>query len=258
MNFLGLVKKHSGKILLATTLISYGASLYFTAKGALKVNEIVDKDVEKKVKRKEIIKAVAPSAISTVIGISCIIFSYINNEKKIAAITGALVTAERTLHKYRRNLSQDQDREITRDIYSEKAEHVFDETYEYGPSELEPDEALFCESMTGKTFVMKERDFALAMNEINRNMQLKDAVSFNEWLAFLGLDPIPEGEQYGWSVYSEEFYGYKFIDFWVDNMEFKDGTPYKLITYPFLPHSDYECPDECWSGLEDTYMNSVV
>lgn len=254
MNILGLVKKHSGKILLAGSLVGYGVSLYLTAKSALAVNEIVDKDIEKKEKRKEIVKAVAPSAVSIALTISCIIFSYVTNQKKEAALTGALITVERTLHTYRRHLSADQDREITTDIYSEKADHINREH----PQELDPDECLFCESMTGKTFVMKERDFALAMNEINRNMQLKDAVSFNEWLLFLGLDPIDNGDQYGWSVYSDEFYGYKYIDFWVSDLTFKDGTPYKLITYPFLPHSDYECPDECWSGLGDTYMDSVV
>ena len=259
--FLSLLKKNSGKLLLVATLASYGTSLYFTAKSVLKVNDIVmSSEGNKKEDKKKIVKAVAPSAISTAIGISCIIFSYINSEKKIAAVTAALVSTERYLHTYRKHLSDEQDHMITADMAQEKAEYIFDENKEYGPSELEPGETLYCESITGKLFVMKDVDMALAMKNINRNMQLKDAVTFNEWLDFLGLDHIDAGDMYGWSTWSDEFYGYKFIDFWLDDLEFKDGTPYKLITYPFMPHSDFECPDYYDDDLLNgtTIMESVV
>lgn len=260
MNIMSGLKKHSGKIMLAATLLSYGASLYLTYKSTLKVNDIVtNSEGDKKSDRKKIVKAVAPTAITTAIGISCIIFSYIQNEKKIAGLTAALVSTEHFLHRYRMHLSEDHDHEIMRDMAEEKAQYIVDQNKEFGPSELEPGESLYCESITGKTFVMKERDFALAMNEINRNMQLKDSVTFNEWLLFLGLEKCKNGDMYGWSVYSNEFYGYKYIDFWVDELEFKDGTPYKLITYPFMPHSDFECPD-CYDDddLGSTLMDSVV
>lgn len=257
--FLSFIKKNSNTILTTTTLIGYGVSLYLAGSTAIKIKNIADNsEGNKKEDRKKIIKASLPIATATTITTVSIIFNYITNKKHEAALTGMLITAERTLHTYRRHLSEEQDHMIMTDMGQEKAEYVFDENKEYGPSELDPGETLYCESITGKLFVMKDVDMAIAMKNINRNMQIKDAVTFNEWLDFLGLEHIDKGDMYGWSVYSDEFYGYKFIDFWLDNLEFKDGTPYKLITYPFMPHSDFECPDYEDDEIGSTLMESVV
>lgn len=263
--FLGLVKKNAGKILLVTTLASYGASLYFTAKSALAVNEIVDTPTTKKEDRKRIIKACAPSAITTALTISCIIFTCIHNKKQEALLTGMLISSQQLFNKYRQNVRIDASDEEDISLMSDTVADIkkLDE-YEY-PKELEPGEALYCESITGEFFVMKEKDYVTAEMEINKKMHLQYEVTFNEWLDLLNLPRTDEGDMYGWSVYSDEFYGYVNIDTYAKDMKTKDGTPYKLICYIYMPHCDYENPDCPWIDEigEDgrcvgTFMNSKV
>ena len=256
--FLGLVKKNASKILLVTTLASYGASLYFTAKSALAVNEIVDTPTTKKEDRKRIIKACTPSAITTALTISCIIFTYIHNKKQEALLTGMLISSQQLFNKYRQNVRIDASDEEDISLMSESVAELKNTDEFESPRELEPNEHWWCESITGEFFVLSEEDYIAAERDINRSMQLRDEVSFNDWLHLLGLPFTDEGDRYGWSVYSDEFYGYKFIDTNIKKMKTKDGLEYYLITYPFMPHSDYECPDWDDTGMGDTIMNSKV
>lgn len=262
--FLGLVKKNASKILLATTLVSYGASLYFTAKSALAVNEIVDTPTTKKEDRKRIIKACTPSAITTALTISCIIFTYIHNKKQEALLTGMLISSQQLFNKYRQNVRIDASEEEDISLMSDSVAELKKSDEFESPRELEPGEVLYCESITGEFFVMNEKDFINAEMTINKLMHLQDEVTFNEWLELLHLPKTDEGDKYGWSVYSDEFYGYKNIDVKTKEMKAKDGTTYQLIVYICMPHCDYECPDGPWIDLVDeygecgTFMNSKV
>lgn len=73
---------------------------------------------------------------------------------------------------------------------------------------------------------------------INRNLVLRGEVTLNEFLSFLGLDAVEEGDVIGWDCYiGETQYGYRWIDFNHRHYVTDDGLTVCSIDTPFAPHS---------------------
>lgn len=73
---------------------------------------------------------------------------------------------------------------------------------------------------------------------INRNLALRGKVTLNEFLSFLGLDAVEEGDVIGWDCYiGETQYGYRWIDFNHRHYVTDDGLTICSIDTPFTPHS---------------------
>ena len=80
---------------------------------------------------------------------------------------------------------------------------------------------------------------------INRNFILKGSVSLNEFLEFLDLPKVEDGDIVGWDEYiGETLYGYKWIDFSHRYFETDDGLTVCSIDMPFGPHSLDENAEE--------------
>ncbi len=73
---------------------------------------------------------------------------------------------------------------------------------------------------------------------INRNLALRGEVTLNEFLSFLRLDAVEEGNLIGWDCYiGETQYGYRWIDFDHRHYVTDDGLTVCSIDTPFAPHS---------------------
>ena len=73
---------------------------------------------------------------------------------------------------------------------------------------------------------------------INRNLVLRGEVTLNEFLSFLGLEAVEEGDMIGWDCYiGEAQYGYRWIDFNHRHYVTDDGLTVCSIDTPFAPHS---------------------
>lgn len=73
---------------------------------------------------------------------------------------------------------------------------------------------------------------------INRNLVLRGEVTLNEFLSFLELDAVEEGDVIGWDCYiGETQYGYRWIDFNHRHYVTDDGLTVCSIDTPFAPHS---------------------
>lgn len=76
---------------------------------------------------------------------------------------------------------------------------------------------------------------------INRNLALCGEVTLNEFLSFLRLDAVEEGNLIGWDCYiGETQYGYRWIDFDHRHYVTDDGLMVCSIDTPFAPHSLYD------------------
>ena len=84
-------------------------------------------------------------------------------------------------------------------------------------------------------FEKSRSDVIEAFYETNRYFHGKGIVTFNEFLSYLELDPVEEGDVRGWEVYiGETTYGYSWIDFGLKECE--DEPWVTEIYFPVYPH----------------------
>ena len=233
---LNFLKKHSSEILLGATLVSYGVSLYFTAKGSVKVNGIKNND------KKEVAKAVTPSVISSVIAIGCIIATYKLNKKREAQLMGMVASGMAIFDKYRHTVKEElgEEKEITIFNASLGLEDVDirDMPLRSSFNENEDDYVRFYEPISKTLFWSRVVDVQAAENEANRTFKLAGELKFSTFLSYLGIDNVdPIYDNLGWSEYEgETVYGYRWIDFSHKFGGLNNGEDYFLIDYPFMPH----------------------
>ena len=82
---------------------------------------------------------------------------------------------------------------------------------------------------------MYERELMDAEYHINRNYVMRGYVTFNEWLEFVGLSPISNGDDIGWSIDSGMY--------WIDihhrkTKEIMNGEPIYEVDYMYGPDED--------------------
>ena len=103
---------------------------------------------------------------------------------------------------------------------------------------------LFYDRYSNRMFKSTFGQVLQAEYHLNRNFILMGSQTVNDFYEFLGLEPIPYGDDYSWDIES----GLQWIDF--DQMDEKftdDGVPYYEIKMVFYP----ERLDEYF--INDTY-----
>lgn len=233
---LSFIKKHSSEILLGATLISYSVSLYFTAKGSVKVNEIKTEN------KKEVVKAVSPSVISSIITVGCIIATYKLNKKREAQLMGMVASGIAVFDKYRHTvkseLGDDKEISIFNDSLGLEEVDIREMPLRSNFNEKDDDYVRFYEPISKTLFWSRVVDVQAAENEANRTFKLSGELQFSTFLSYLGIDNAdPVYSTLGWSEYEGETeYGYRWIDFSHKFGGLNNGEDYFLIDYPFMPH----------------------
>lgn len=234
------VRKHSPTILTVLGAVGVIATGIFAAKETPKAMRKLRKEELRKgepltVKEKIAIATpvYVPTGVIAASTIACIIGSNVINHQRQAQLMAAYTMVRETLAQYRgevvKRYGEDVDKEIMSDISRKYYDyHQIDNTT--------PDKIFhFCESVTGRYFDMYERELMDAEYHINRNYVLRGYVVFNEWLEFLGLPPVPNGNDIGWSIDSGMY--------WIDmahakTKEEKDGEPVYMLDYLYGPDED--------------------
>lgn len=195
----------------------------------------------------EIIKSEAPAYLpAATVGLAtilCIFGSSFLNFRQQASLASAYALAERTYHQYK---------DKVKDIVGPEADHAVEEAIKQEEQDIEDDRPPWDEVQTfyiecGEWSTFFDRTMEQIMQaeyHINRNLNLKGAVSFNELLEFLELPHIAHGDSVGWNHYDgEAFYGYSWIDFYHRWFTTDDGLSVCAIDMPFAPHPDVD-PEE--------------
>lgn len=194
----------------------------------------------------EIIKAEAPAYLpAAAVGMGtvlCIFGAGALNLKQQASLTSAYALAERTYHRYK---------DKVKSLIGLEADRAAEEAVQQEENDILDDrppwdevQTFYIECGEWSTFFdrtmeqVKEAEY-----HINRNLNLKGRVSFNELLEFLELPPIAHGDDVGWNQDNgETTYGYLWIDFYHRWFSTDDGLSVCAIDMPFAPHPD-EDPD---------------
>lgn len=167
----------------------------------------------------------------------CIFGANVLNRRQQASLASAYAALESAYQGYRRKvcsiLGPDTDAMIEKAVEQEKQDIKDD---------LPPwDEVqTFYLPCCGKAafFERTMEEVVQAEYHINRNLILRGEVTLNEFLSFLGLDAVEEGDVIGWDCYiGETQYGYRWIDFNHRHYVTDDGLTVCSIDTPFAPHS---------------------
>lgn len=190
---------------------------------------------------KKAFKAYIPTMLIGGATIGCIFGSNGLNKQEIAGLAATCVMLNRRYSSYRNAVierhGEEEDKKIQAELVKTCANYhcVCPDT---------PDEKFWWrDPYTEKKFQRYERDIIDAELHLNRNFILRGYCSVNEFREFLGLDPVPKGEDFGWTM--DE--GYCFIDF--EHKMNDDGLcEIMALFYPTANYTKY------WEG-DDSYCD---
>jgi hypothetical protein len=142
--------------------------------------------------------------------IACIFGANVLNKRQQAALVSAYALLEQSYKEYREKVKM---------LFGEEADHVVMKAVEMeedaGEEKIHWDEPrTFYDEYGARFFEKSERDVFLAEYELNKLYAHQGSVTVNDFYRILGLEPIVDGDRWGWSTdVSAEFFGYEWIDF---------------------------------------------
>ena len=231
--------KHSVEIAMSGAIVGVGLTVFTTSRATLAINNIVkEEDLSKKEKVKLSIKPALPAAASVIFATASIAAMYHFGKKKQAALLGLLISTQQVFQRYRNNRIGEVGIKKESEEFSEavvESKKLDDKRLDIPKKE---DELIFCESCSGQFFSAKLSDIYKAMYLANREFIIKGELELNEWFDLLGIDNRDDRYGFGWDQsMGWEFFGYQFIDICLVPHFDKSGKEYRLITYPFMPHT---------------------
>lgn len=181
----------------------------------------------------------APTTIVGICTLGCFFGANILNRKQQAALMSAYAALNSTYQSYRDKVC---------DIFGQGADEMVQKAVEeekrkdndYPPWDIPQTFYLKGYDKFFERTMVQVKD---AEYEINRLFILRGNATFNEFLKLLDLEPVKDGDLYGWEEFlGEEFYGYRWIDFNHRHYDTEDGLTVCAIDMPFEPHGMNEDP----------------
>lgn len=247
--FVHTISAHSPEILSATAIVGVISTAYLAAKATPEVQKRLEEkdypETDDLRERGEIVidqvKTVAPlyipAAISGGLTIASIVGSNrISSKRIIAWETAYRLLSDRMVayqEKAETKLGPKKSKEILEDIYRdhENRDDGTSNVIETGNGEY-----VFKDTLTNNKFKssmsMIEMCKARANNELNKN---SGNLSKNQWLNFLGLEDVVDGDDNGWTY--ERVRSFDPYVVWETQ---KNGEPIGYIHYPDLPEPFYQ------------------
>lgn len=190
---------------------------------------------------KETVLTAAPCYIPAVMvgagTIACIFGANALNQKQQAMLMSAYAALESSYQEYRNKVDaycgEGTSEFVERAMEQEKQDQLDDDP------PWDRVQTFYIEGVDG--FFERTMDQVMwAEYHLNRNFIIRGSSTLNEFLEFLGLDPVENGGL-GWDEYiGETQFGYKWIDFDHRHYTTDDGLQVCAIDMPFAPHSLFE------------------
>lgn len=152
--------------------------------------------------------------------IACIIGIGIMDRRNQAALTSAYAMLNESYKQYRQSAKrvygEDADSKIHAEMAKDAYVHTSDWSYQVYNMDMDPDSErlLFYDLASKKYFNTTMAAVLNAQYHVNRNLSLRGYSSLNEYLSFLGLDGVENGDEIGWDIpYMVEEMGCYWLDF---------------------------------------------
>lgn len=151
-------------------------------------------------------KCYIPSALIGAGTVACIVGIGAIDRRNQAALTSAYAMLNESYKQYRQAAKKvygdDADNKIHTEMAKDAMVHTSDWGYQVYNMDMDSDseKLLFYDLTTKRYFTTTMAAVLNAEYHINRNLALRGECSLNEWLSFLGLDDVENGDEMGWDI----------------------------------------------------------
>lgn len=237
-----LVRKKSPLLLTVGTILGVGTVIFTTAKASIKTKEDIDElkydamahgdgTVEKKEIAKVVVKNCWPVALASGTTIAMTIGNHKINASRLHTATVAYDFYKEAYETYRDKVREKIGEDNARVI---EAETVKEKITDIDPSTIRTvgdGNVLFIEGITGQVFRSSVDYIRLCEKRFNQQLKGEDWISFNEWLAILGLRTM-DGNIGDYLGFAEKFdYDGLNITLTSSNEVFPTGETATVLTY---------------------------
>ncbi len=199
-------------------------------------------------------KCYIPAASAGMLTIGCVIGSAALSKHQQMAVTGAYALLSHSYDQYKGKLKElfgeEAHQEIVNAIVKEDTKDVYlhcpgglgpDSTLSFGDSKSAEITRTFYDEFSKRYFESTVSRVLEAEYHFNRNFVMRGDGCLNEFYEFLGLEPLDNGEELGWSVCD----GLYWVDFDHHLIKLDDGMEIFSIEMVFQPQLGYEDEYEC-------------
>lgn len=181
--------------------------------------------------------AYIPAALVGVSTIACIFGANALNKHQQASLMSAYAMLDTSYKEYRAKVKDlygdDADTEVRNDIAKDK--------YEEADIQRVEGFDLFFDEFSGRFFKSTLAEVQRAEYEINRDLNLRDWATINEFYDYLKIPHVDAGDIIGWSTpMNGEMYWQTWVDFSNVKMVDDDGLEYYIVRMFQEPMPDFE------------------
>lgn len=243
------LRRNSSTILTCVGAVGVVATSVMAVKATPKALSLLEDAKEEKgeeLSKWEVVKVAGPSYIPAIITgagtIACIFGSNIISKHQQATLMSAYALLDNSYKEYKKKVDEVYGEEAGKTVRAEiaKDKYTGDEVV------LDDGKELFYDFFSGRYFEATKEDVLKAEYETNRKLYVEYSVGLNDFYELLGLEPLEEYEDLGWSCGQiEEMYWHNWIEF--DHEETiidqdddgREGLVATIIEMPLPPYIDY-------------------
>lgn len=147
-----------------------------------------------------------PAALIGIGTITCIVGIGVMDRRNQAALTSAYAMLNESYKQYRQAAKNVYGEEADRRIHAEMAKDAMVASSDWGYQvynmgmDPESEQLLFYDLATKKYFTTTMAAVLNAQYHVNRNLAIRGDCSLNEYLSFLGVDGVNNGDEMGWDI----------------------------------------------------------
>lgn len=230
------LRRNSSTILTCIGAVGVVATAVMAVKATPKAIERIEEAKEEKgeeLTKLEVVNVAGPAYIPAVITgaatIACIFGASVISKRSQASLMSAYALLDNSYNEYKKKVEELYGEDANERIRAEIAKDKYT-----GDGKLEDDsKELFYDFYSGRYFESTTEAVARAEYMTNRQLYVAGSVSLNDYYFFLGLTPLPEYDEIGWTCQQlEEMYWHPWIEFDHEKTEMDES---------FDGHTGLEC-----------------
>lgn len=241
------LKRNSSTILTCIGGVGVVATAVLAVKATPKALLLLEDAKEEKgeeLTKTEIVKVAGPvyiPAVATGAGtLACIFGANMLNKRSQASLMSAYALLDKNYRDYRDKVKELHGPDAARTVINEIAKDTYKEEE---PEVEDSNNQLFYDSFSGTYFESTLEEVLQAEYKLNRLLITQDYAYLNDWYLALGIEPIDESLEYGWTTGAcSDLYWQSWIDFHHQNITMDDGLEVCIIHFnqePILCFENY-------------------
>lgn len=240
---LKFLERNASTILTYVGIVGFGGTVYLAVKETPKAIELIkqaEREKGEKLTVTETIVTAAPAygpAIGTGLAtVSCFVGANLMDRKQQASMIGAYAMLDRMYKDNKSKIHQFVDPDVRKKMAHEIAKDDFKEDM----IPVSEEKQLFYAHYLGDYFESSMADVLKAEYKLNGMILNRGSVTLNEFLGYLGVEPIMGGDEVGW-VRREpnDESDYALVDFTHELFRMDDGLEYVIIDILKAPSTIY-------------------